>query len=78
MHRDALSLVEMDHWSVPHLQIAAVEFFVSKQSLLQLNSVVSDSRFKDMMLLAAILYCGYRIGVQELSVKNCKTQERPR
>jgi len=67
----------MERWSVPHFHIAAVEFFVSKQSLLQLQSVVSDSRFKHMMLLAAIIYCGYQNGVQEVSVKNCKTQEHP-
>jgi len=65
MHKDALSLFEMERWSVHHHNSAAVEFYSSKQSLLQPHSVVSDSRFKDVRLLASMLYCGYRNGIRK-------------
>jgi hypothetical protein len=58
MYSDVWSLVEMEQWSVQHHMATDME--LSKHSLLQLQSVVSHSTFKDVMLLAAILcYCGY-------------------
>jgi len=55
----------MEPWSVHHHHIATVEYFLPKQSLLQLHSVISDSHFKDVMLLATILYRGHRNGVRK-------------
>ena len=43
----------MERWSVQN-RFAAVELFI-KESLLQLHSMVFDSSFRDMMLLAAVL-----------------------
>jgi len=54
MYSDVWSLVEMKQWSVQHHTAAVVE--LSKQSLLQLHSVVSHSTFKDVMLW--LRYCG--------------------
>jgi len=66
MKKDALSLVKMERWSVHHYHhTAAVDFFFYQNSLLQLHSVVSNSRFNDVMLLAVILNCGYRNGIRK-------------
>jgi hypothetical protein len=75
MYNDVWSLVAMECWSVQH-HTAAVE--LSKQSLLQLHSMASDSRFKDMMLLAAILCWWVLKWCQEGSVMDCKPQGHPR
>jgi hypothetical protein len=48
------SLVEMKHWTVQH-QIVTVDLFINNTSQLQLQSVVSNSSHKVMMLLATIL-----------------------
>jgi hypothetical protein len=64
MYSDVWSLVEMERWSVQHC--VWQWSYLSKQSLLQLNSVVSDSSFKDVRVLATILYyCGYQNGVKK-------------
>ena len=74
MYSDVWSLVEMGCWWVDH-HTAAVE--LSKQSLLQLHSMVSDSWFKDMIPLAAIL-CGWIWKwCQEGSVMDSKPQGHP-
>jgi len=57
MYSDVWSSVQMKQWSVQHHTAEVVK--LSKQSLLQLDSVVSQSTFKDVMLLAAVMwYCG--------------------
>jgi len=58
MYSDVWSLVEVERCSVKHWM--RQWNCLSKQSWLQLQSVISISSFKDVMLLAAVLcYCGY-------------------
>ena len=58
MYSDVWSLVEVEQWSVKHW----MQHWncLSKQSWLQLHSVISISSFKDVMFLATVLcYFGY-------------------
>ena len=64
MYSDVWSSVQMKQWSVQHHTAEVVK--LSKQSLLQLDSVVSQSTFKDVMLLAAVMwYCGNWNGIKK-------------
>jgi len=64
MYSDVWSLNEMKHWSV---NTTLWQWnCLSNQSLLQLYSIVSNSSFKNVTFLAAILcYYGYWNGIKK-------------
>jgi hypothetical protein len=63
-YSDVWSLVEMDRWTVQH-HTATMALFIKTVSVTATN-VVADSSFKDVRVLATILYYfGYRNGVKK-------------